>query len=121
LQQAAQFLERNYTTTGCYNYSGACSGTGLITAPTPANAPIDGGRYTYALTVTFPTGQTFLLAAAPCGTSATACTSGDTSFTDPFCGALTLDNTGLQGIDLTGTGTQTPSTTGQAVSKCWQQ
>lgn len=127
LQQAAQFMERNYTTTGCYNYSDTCTTGTAITAPTPVNAPTDGGQFTYELTVSFPssstvpTGQAFLLAAAPCGTAATACTSGELTFKDATCGALTLDNTGLHGIDTSGTGTGTPDTTSTTAATCWQR
>jgi type IV pilus assembly protein PilE len=123
LQQAAQFLERNYTTTGCYNYTGACTTGTAITVPTPANAPSGGGQFTYALTVAFPTGQAFQLIAAPCGTSATACptTGSNTTFSDLTCGALTLDNTGTQGIDKTGTGTGSLDTTSSTAASCWQR
>lgn len=122
LQQAAQYLERNYTTTGCYNFTVACTGaTAVATVLTPSNAPTDGGLYTYALTVTYPTsatvplGQGFLLAATPCGTAGN-CTGGST-FTDSTCGILLLDNTGQKGINVTGS----PDYTTAAVTSCWQR
>jgi type IV pilus assembly protein PilE len=133
LQQAAQYLERNYTTSGCYNYIAPTDCAGQSGAPTvvlPAaltSSPSEGPA-TYRVGVatftppstSFSNGQYYQLSAAPCATSATACASGGT-FSDPTCGALTLDNTGLQGIDTSGTGTQTPVTSGTTVSTCWQR
>jgi type IV pilus assembly protein PilE len=113
LQQAAQFLERNYTTTGCYNFSGACVGGTAITAPTPANAPNDGGQFTYALTVAFPDAQSFVLSATPCGAAGTC--AGGSTFNDATCGTLLLDNTGQLGINVTGTADYTSA----AASSCW--
>jgi type IV pilus assembly protein PilE len=124
LQQAAQYLERNYTTSGCYQYTNCAASTGPVLPPFPG-APTSGGEYTYAITVTFPTPQSFQLAAAPCGMSATACptTNSNTSFTDSTCGALVLLNTGEQDVDQGGTGTGTLVTTqtnASLVTNCWQ-
>jgi type IV pilus assembly protein PilE len=124
LQQVAQFLERNYTTNGCYQYTspaGCSNSTGAVSLPFPG-APIGGGQYTYALTVNFPSAQTFQLAAAPCGTTGTACTgSYNASFKDSTCGALLLDNTGQQSVDSTGTGTwPTTAPSAALVATCWQ-
>jgi type IV pilus assembly protein PilE len=91
LEQAAQYLERNYTVYG--NYSTGASGV-AVTLPNPY-APTDGGQITYALSATFPTPQSFSLTAAPCGGA--SCPSGSNSnFNDTDCGTLTLDNTGLK-------------------------
>jgi len=91
LEQAAQFLERNYTVYG--NYGTGASGVAVILAN--PFAPTDGGQITYALSATFPTAQSFLLTAAPCGGA--SCPSGSNSnFTDTDCGTLTLDNTGAK-------------------------
>ena len=106
LEQAAQFLERNYTVYG--NYSTGASGV-AVTLPNPF-APTDGGQITYALSAAYPTSQSFLLTAAPCG--AASCPSGSNStFTDADCGTLALDNTGAK------------STTGGTLSTdaCWSR
>ena len=107
LEQAAQFLERNYTVYG--NYSTGASGV-AVTLPNPF-APTDGGQITYALSAAYPTGpQSFLLTAAPCGGA--SCPSGSNStFTDADCGTLALDNTGAK------------STTGGTLSPdaCWSR
>ena len=129
LEQAAQYLERNYTSFGCYDYditASKCATT--ATLPNP-NAPIGGGQVTYLITVSYPAaptvGQSFQLAAAPCGTAATpgcTATGSNTSFTDGTCGALLLDNTGLQSVDTSGAGswpTTAPAAT--LVASCWQR
>jgi len=127
LEQAAQFLERNYTTYGCYDYdttANACANT--ATLPNK-NAPADGGQHTYQLIVAFPAaptvGQSFQLAAAPCGTSTTACPAGsNTTFTDTTCGALLLDNTGQQAVDSSGAGSWAAADiTPAKVTTCWQR
>jgi type IV pilus assembly protein PilE len=106
LEQAAQYLERNYTVYG--NYSTGASGV-AVTLPNPY-APTDGGQITYALSATFPTPQSFSLTAAPCGGA--SCPSGSNSnFNDTDCGTLTLDNTGAK------------STTGGTLNPdaCWSR
>jgi len=133
LEQAAQYLERNYTSNGCYNYTspGGCQGqTGaqLALPSTLTSAPNGGGAFTYAINVVFTplpanfnAGQYYLLSAAPCSTSATPCGSpSNASFADATCGALTIDNTGQQGIDPSGTGTGTVAHSGAAFTTCWQ-
>jgi len=71
------------------------------------------------LTATFPAaptvGQSFLLAATPCGTAGTC--AGGSTFADTTCGTLLLDNTGQQGINVTGTADYSIT----AVSSCWQR
>jgi type IV pilus assembly protein PilE len=107
LVQAAQFLERNYTTYGCYygTLAECQAGAGALALPVGlTNAPTDGGRISYAITVAAaagpPPGQGFVLTATPCG--AVTCPAGsNTGFADPDCGALLLDNTGTK----TATGT----------------
>jgi len=126
LLQASQYLERNYTAYGCYDYdttAAACAATAALPNP---NAPNSGGVYTYQLTVQFPApvGQSFQLAAAPCGTSATACPAAPASkpFTDTQCGALLLDNTGQQAIDPSGAGSWAGADTVPSdVTNCWQR
>jgi len=127
LQQAAQYLERNYTANGCYDFdtaANACAATAALPSP---YSPNGGGAITYVLSVTFPAnptvGQTYQLAAAPCGTAAAGCAvaGSNTTFTDPTCGALTLDNTGQQGVDQPGTGQGAPVFTPALVATCWQR
>ena len=129
LEQAAQFLERNYTTSGCYNYTDAlsCGNQGGNAVAWPfKGAPTDGGAVTYAMPAplvwTDPAsaapaaGQYFLLTAAPCGGG--GCPAGsNTSFTDAQCGTLLLDSAGQKGINVTGTNDFTPA----AVGTCWQR
>jgi type IV pilus assembly protein PilE len=128
LQQAAQYLERNYTSFGCYDYDTNANACATTASLPNAYAPIGGGQVTYAVTVTYPAtptvGQSFRLAAAPCGTASGGCTApgSNTSFTDTTCGALLLDNTGLQAIDKSGAGSwATPDTTAADVAACWQR
>jgi type IV pilus assembly protein PilE len=110
LEQAAQFLERNYTTSGCYNFTDAAScaaqGGNAVTAIwTFTGAPTDGGgTFTYAIGAPnftppagFVAGQYFSVTATPCAGS---CTGGN-NFTDSDCGALTLDNTGTKSANGT--------------------
>jgi type IV pilus assembly protein PilE len=115
LEQAAQFLERNYTVSGCYDYTDAPSctaraptGTGVAVVLPIKNAPSDGGTFTYAIAFAAPpagaaAGQGFSVAATPCAGSCP----GGSGFTDADCNVLTLDNTGLKAA--TGTiGTTNP-------------
>jgi len=131
LEQAAQWLERNYTTSGCYNFTDALScgaqGGNAVAASWPfTGAPTDGGAITYAIPVptvwTAPApatpGQYFLLTATPCGAGGAACPAGsNTGFSDPQCGQLLLDSTGQKGINVTGTNDFTSA----AVTNCWQR
>ncbi len=111
LMQAAQLLERNYTSNGCYEFGTAAecvagAGTPLTLA---ANAPADAApNYTYAITWAFPTPQSFTLKATPCG--ATTCTGSNMTFVDPDCGFLTLDNTGVENAQVTA-----------AAATCWRR
>src|SRR5271169_775780 len=75
LLQAAQLLERNYTANGCYQYltPAACQALAGASPTLSGNAPTDGGAFTYALQVAYPTAQTFTLTAAPCADSGSNC------------------------------------------------
>jgi type IV pilus assembly protein PilE len=128
LMQSAQFLERAYTSSGCYNYGSATdcttqSGTSGVTLPSVlTNAPVDGGLFTYSIALTYPAsgvgvvpGQDYLLTATPCGASGATCpTSGSNpAFVDPDCGTLALTNTGAKSASGTlGTDPNAP---------CWQR
>jgi type IV pilus assembly protein PilE len=101
LEQTAQFLERNYTTSGCYTFTTAlgCNGgdaTAAVVLPA-TYAPSDGGTSTYVIALGAPpagaaAGQGFTVTATPCAGSCP----GGSGFTDPDCNVLTLDNTGLK-------------------------
>jgi type IV pilus assembly protein PilE len=113
LLDAANALERNFTTNGCYNRTSVadCQAQSGAAPAVAAVAPAE-GRASYAVTVDFSasaTGQAFTLTATPCGTAGT-CPAGSDTFTDAECGNLTLTQTGARGI--TGTGT---------VANCWQR
>ena len=117
LMESAQFLERNYTAAGCYNFADtpAClAQTGSATAQpsTLQRAPSE-GRQSYQVTWSLTnSGQAFTLTATPCGASGASCGTGaDASFTDPACGALTITQTGLRGM----------SVSGASVTTCWQR
>jgi type IV pilus assembly protein PilE len=112
--QAAQFLERNYTSAGCYNFtlqtacasqSGAAAALPAALAVAPTAAATNPGRTNYKITATLAQ-QSYSLTATPCGASSASCA----GFADPDCGALTLDNAGIK----TAAG---PST----ATACWQR
>lgn len=115
LEQGAQFMERSYTSNGCYNYAAQAdcqsqSGTALALPASLASAPNGGGAFTYAITLAAQ-GQGFTLSATPCG-DGSGCTApgSNTAFTDAGCDVLTLDNTGAK----TASGTLGSVT-------CWQR
>ena len=97
LLQAAQYLERNYTTYGCYNYitpADCVAQPGASTVVLPITSAPSDGPAAYTITAA-PLAQSFVVTATPCGS--TTCPAGSkTTFADPDCGALTLDNTGAQ-------------------------
>jgi type IV pilus assembly protein PilE len=100
LEQAAQYLERNYTANGCYNYptQAQCTTPAGTQVSLPVQwAPTDGGPATYAITISAMDGQSFTLNATPCG-DGSACTApgSNTTFTDPDCDVLSLDNAGTK-------------------------
>ena len=120
LQQAAQFLERNYTSSGCYNYTTAaeCSAQAGVPVVSPVTvAPTDGGPVVYNIAqpafappAGFAPGQYFSVTATP-------------TSPDPDCGALTMDNTGQQCIAPGGATTCSGAgpAAAAAVAACWQR
>lgn len=116
LLAAASFLERNFTTNGCYNFTtvAACqaqSGTALALPDALARAPAE-GRASYIVTVSYAgstTGQAYELTATPCGSVGT-CPPGSDLFRDAGCGALTLNQAGVRGRSGS-----------EEVSVCWQR
>jgi len=116
LVQAAQLLERNYTVSGCYSYTtaDACRAGSGTAVSLPQRAPAE-GTASYSVAFSPGTGgQTFTLTATPCGASGATCSAAggafEAGYTDPNCGAYTLDNAGTKGV--TGTG---------GVTSCWQR
>lgn len=113
LLNAAQALERNHTTNGCYDFTSAAAcqaRAGAAFAVPMAVAPSE-GRATHAITVDYSgsaSGQAFTLAATPCGAGGT-CPGGSEAFTDPDCGTLNLAHTGARASS-----SGTPAT-------CWQR
>jgi type IV pilus assembly protein PilE len=114
LLEAAQFLERNFTAAGCYDFADtasclARSGPAAFRPSTMLRAPSE-GRQSYVIAWVYgATGQDYTLTATPCGAAGASCPAGaETAFVDPDCGALTLTQTGLRGA-------------GGSVAACWQR
>jgi type IV pilus assembly protein PilE len=111
LMDTANFLERAYTTNGCYHKANAaaCIANSGADRTVSVSAPAE-GRASYRVTLSAVASQTFTLVATPCGAGGAGCPDGSDPFTDAECGNLTLTNTGARGI--TGTG---------SVATCWQR
>ena len=114
LMEAAQFLERNFTSSGCYDFADtasclARSGSATVQPSTLLRAPSE-GRPSYAVAWAYAgNGQAFTLTATPCGAAGARCPAGaETTFSDSTCGTLTLTQTGLRGA-------------GGSVATCWQR
>lgn len=114
LMNAAQALERNYTTNGCYNFSSVadCRAQSGAAFSLPATVSPTDGRASHAISVDFsasPSGQAFTLSATPCATAGT-CPAGSEPFADSECGTLGLANTGARSVSGSG-----------SVANCWQR
>jgi type IV pilus assembly protein PilE len=105
LTQAAQFLERNYTANGCYNFGTpaecqAAAGVLVVLPTSLQKVPVDGNLVTYSVALSYPVsaGGTpgFLVTATPCGETTCPAGTSNTTFDDPDCGALTMDNAGVK-------------------------
>jgi len=103
LEQAAQFLERNYTISGCYSFTdvtGCNGGPGTAVALPATYAPNDGlAAYVIALgplPAGAAPGQGFSVTATPCGTAGSCPNGSRTTFADPDCDVLTLNNIGAK-------------------------
>ena len=104
LMQAAQFMERIYTESGCYNPVNACSGTDTAGVRLPyIKSPIDGTVTYYTIAVQALSPTTFTLRATPQGSEAGA-------------GILELTDTGRRGWDRNGDGD-----TSDAGEDTWQR
>lgn len=108
LLEAAAWLERHYTTFGCYDRASAAScvdRTGAeLALPAPLQRAPRDGRPSYALSLAFPSGadcpagagQCFTLNATPCGNPAAACPPGSEPFRDTSCNVYALSHTGAR-------------------------
>jgi len=115
LMEPSQYLERNYTAAGCYNFADtpSClvqSGSATVQPSTLLRAPSE-GRQSYLVAWAYTnSGQAYTLTATPCASA--SCPAGaETTFADPVCGSLTLDQTGLRGV----------SVSGASIATCWQR
>ena len=115
LMEGAQYLERNYTTAGCYDFANtaAClarSGSATVQPSVLLRAPHE-GRQTHEVVWAFgSSGAAYTLTATPCGAAGASCASGaETAFNDATCGALTLTHTGAR------------SSTAGDLGTCWQR
>jgi len=102
LLEAASFLERSYTTNGCYNFRSVDScqkKAGADTQTVDAYAPSE-GKASYRISADFSEsadGQAFRLTAEPCGSADCAkAPGGYEAFTDKKCGKLTLTHVGAR-------------------------
>ena len=125
LVQAAQYMERIYSQSGCYSFTdanscalGAATPPGVAATVPTTTASDYAVTFSVAPTAAVPPGQGFTLAATPCGAGA-VCTSGST-FTDADCGVLTLDNAGTKGA-LGMTTANATGTTLAAIGQCWNR
>ncbi len=113
LLQAAQAMERAYTTGGVY----PATFPSPVSASCAAWAPSDASSVSYCVTMTTAApapADGFLLTATPCGTAGTCPASSEANFVDAQCGALTLDNAGTKYLS--------PAPASQAaVDQCWQR
>ena len=113
LMEAAQYLERNYTAAGCYNFADMEScvkqfGAETVKPSTLLRAPSE-GKQSYVVSWAYANGgQAYALTATPCSVAGSCPADADATFADPTCGALTLTQTGLRGA-------------GGSVAACWQR
>ena len=80
MMEAAQFLERFYTTNG--TYAGAAIPAGLAASPKPGS-----GTAKFAITLPAANATTFTIQAAPTG-----------GYADPTCGTLTINAAGAKTV-----------------------
>ena len=122
LSEGAQFLERNYTASGCYSYAltadcVALSGSSAVSLPSVLQKAPAEGKPSYAVAVQFTnSGQAFTLTATPCASA--SCTAPYDNFSDPTCGNYQLDNVGTRAVVIGGS---TYSGTATQVATCWQR
>jgi len=113
LLQAAQSMERVYSQSGCYTFTDAnsCANGAAVPPGLAVTAPPGTTATDYAVTFQAQAGQTYSMVATP------------TTFADPACGALTLDNTGAKGalgVSNLNTTTATGATL-TSIQQCWDR
>jgi len=118
LLAAASFLERNFTTNGCYNFRSVDScqkQAGTDSQTIDAYSPSE-GKASYRITADFSgsgAGQSYTLTAEPCKTAdCSKAPGGYEPFSDK-CGKLTLTHTGARDF--------TDRTSGADMAICWQR
>jgi len=118
LLAGASFLERNFTTNGCYNFRSVDScqkQSGADAQTVDAYSPSE-GKASYRITADFSgsgTGQSYTLFAEPCETAdCSKAPGGYESFSDK-CGKLTLTHTGARDF--------TDKRSGADMAICWQR
>lgn len=114
--EAAQFMERNYTTTNCYHRTdNSCTSAANLALPAGLDQSPKTGTAKYTIAAAYSTtapctlGQCFTLSATPTG-----------SMTGDQCGTLTLSQAGAQGAaDIDGDGIVVSDPEDNAI--CWQR
>jgi len=115
LLAAASFLERSYTTSGCYNRTTVAdcqppqSGVELTLPPALTRSPAE-GRQSYVISLAAAS-QTYTLTATPCGAPGANCPSGSDLYVDRDCESLTLTSTGARNV----------TKSGADLAVCWQR
>lgn len=102
MSELSSWLERNYSTNGCYNKStpGNCTAQSGTTVSLPITQSPKSGTAFYAISVTFAgSGQSYTLSAAPTG-----------GYSDATCGTLSITQAGVKTESGTGT-----------VADCWDR
>lgn len=99
LLEAAQFMERSYTTNSCYHRNDANCTTAAVNLTLPASLTQSPkvGTAKYTIDFSSQTSQAYTLRATPTGV-----------MTGDMCGTYTLTNTGIQGQGSGGT-----------LAECW--
>jgi type IV pilus assembly protein PilE len=91
LLETTQFMERTYTTNGCYHRTDAACATAAANTALPFGQSPKTGAAKYTIAATYSTtapctlGQCFSLTATPTA-----------AFPEPGCGTLTIDQAGVQ-------------------------
>lgn len=102
MSELSNWLERNYSTNGCYNKStpGNCAAQSGTDVSLPITQSPKSGTALYAISVAFAgSGQSHTLSAAPTG-----------SYSDATCGTLSITQAGVKTESGTGT-----------VADCWDR
>ncbi len=113
LSEDANWLERNYVASGCYNYASVpdCQSQSGTSTALPFTVSPKSGAANYTISISYTlSGQQYSMSATPCGNSGAGCPSGSANHTDADCDVLTLNNLGQQG-----------ESGSKDVAYCWQR